>query len=120
VGFRIRDALLEDLPALGNLAGQLVRLHHGFDPGRWMLPEGVEAGYARYFASQSRQPPAPSSCWPRTKDSHEMVGYAYASLEERNGPSCAMTAVGYTTSSWPSALAAKAWPPPCYASASTA
>ena len=83
VGFRIRDALLEDLPALGSLAGQLVRLHHGFDPGRWMLPGGVEAGYARYFASQLGNH-GTIILLAEDEDSHEIVVYAYASLEERN------------------------------------
>ena len=83
MGFRIRDALLEDLPALGSLAGQLVRLHHGFDPGRWMLPEGIEAGYARYFAGQLGNH-GTIILLAEDEDSHEIVGYAYASLEERN------------------------------------
>jgi GNAT superfamily N-acetyltransferase len=83
VAVRIRDALLEDLPAVGLLAGRLVRLHHDFDPARWMLPDGIEAGYARYFASQlGRQ--GVIVLVAEDEDDHELLGYAYASLEERN------------------------------------
>jgi GNAT superfamily N-acetyltransferase len=83
VGFRIHDALSDDLPAVGRLAGQLVRQHHGFDSRRWMLPERVEAGYARYFASQLGNH-GTIILVAEDEDSREIVGYAYASLEERN------------------------------------
>jgi GNAT superfamily N-acetyltransferase len=83
VSFRIRDALHEDLPAVGQLAGQLVRLHHGFDPARWMLVDGVEAGYARYFASQLGNRNT-IILVAEDEDNAEIVGYAYAGLEERN------------------------------------
>lgn len=81
--FRIRNARHEDLNAVGQLAGQLVRMHHDFDPTRWMLPEGVEAGYARYFASQLGQT-GTIILVAEDEEHGEVVGYAYASLEERN------------------------------------
>jgi len=78
----IRDARAADLARVGQLAGQLVRMHHDWDPLRWMMPDGVEAGYARFFGSQldapdtiilvAEEPPA------------DLVGYAYAALEPRN------------------------------------
>jgi len=81
--YRTRDARHEDLQAVGQLAGQLVRMHHGFDPARWMLLDGVEAGYARYFASQLG---ARGTIILVAEDeaNGEIVGYAYAGLEERN------------------------------------
>jgi GNAT superfamily N-acetyltransferase len=83
MSFRIRDATPEDLPAVGQLAGRLVRMHHAYDPARWMLVDGVEAGYARFFASQlgTRETIILVA---EDETSTEIVGYAYAGLEDRN------------------------------------
>ncbi|MCU0693376.1 MAG: GNAT family N-acetyltransferase [Polyangiaceae bacterium] len=83
MGFRIRNARNDDLEAVGRLAGRLVRLHHDFDPGRWMMPDGVEAGYARYFATQLTNPRTVILV-AEDETTHEIVAYAYAALEERN------------------------------------
>ena len=40
--FVIRPAETRDLPLVGRLAGQLVRLHHATDPARFLLVDGVE------------------------------------------------------------------------------
>jgi GNAT superfamily N-acetyltransferase len=87
MSFRIRDARHEDLPAVGQLAGQLVRMHNAYDPARWMLVDGVEAGYARFFASQLDTRDTiilvaeDEQIGEQTGD---IVGYAYAGLEDRN------------------------------------
>ncbi len=83
MSFRIRDARHEDLPAVGQLAGQLVRMHHAYDPARWMLVDGVEAGYARFFASQlgTRETVILVA---EDEENGDIVGYAYAGLEDRN------------------------------------
>jgi GNAT superfamily N-acetyltransferase len=83
MSFRVRDATQEDLPAVGQLAGQLVRMHHAYDPARWMLVEGVETGYARFFASQlgTRETIILVA---EDEENGEIVGYAYAGLEDRN------------------------------------
>jgi GNAT superfamily N-acetyltransferase len=83
VSFRVRDARQEDLPAVGQLAGRLVRMHHAFDPARWMLIDSVEAGYARFFASQLGKRDT-IILVAEDEDNGEIVGYAYAGLEERN------------------------------------
>jgi GNAT superfamily N-acetyltransferase len=83
MSFRVRDARPEDLPAVGQLAGRLVRMHHDYDPARWMLVEGVEAGYARFFANQLGNPGI-IILVAEEEASGEIVGYSYASLEERN------------------------------------
>jgi ribosomal protein S18 acetylase RimI-like enzyme len=83
MSFHIRDARHEDLPAIGQLAGRLVRMHHDYDPARWMLVEGVEAGYARYFASQLGSP-STIILVAENEATGEIVGYTYAGLEERN------------------------------------
>jgi ribosomal protein S18 acetylase RimI-like enzyme len=81
MGFAIRDARAEDLQAVGRLAGRLVRLHHSYDPQRWMMLDGVEAGYARYFASQLGEA---GTIILVACDGDEIVAYAYAAVEERN------------------------------------
>jgi len=83
MSFHIRDARQKDLRAVGQLAGRLVRMHHDYDPVRWMLIEGVEAGYARYFASQLGEP-GTIILVAEDDESGEIVGYTYASLVERS------------------------------------
>jgi GNAT superfamily N-acetyltransferase len=85
MAFRIRNARHEDLPSVGQLAGQLVRMHYGFDPARWMLIDGVDTGYAGYFASQLGNP-GTIVLVAEDEKSGEIVGYAYAGLEERSWP----------------------------------
>jgi len=83
MSFRIRDATQDDLPAVGQLAGQLVRMHHAYDPARWLLVDGVETGYARFFASQLGSVDT-IILVAQDEESSEIVGYAYAGLEDRN------------------------------------
>lgn len=83
MGFRIRDARQEDLPAVGQLAGRLVRMHHDYDPARWMMVDGVEAGYERFFARQLGDPGA-MILVAEDEANGEIVAYTYASLEERS------------------------------------
>lgn len=83
MGFRIRDARQEDLQAVGQLAGRLVRMHHEMDRARWMLVDGVEAGYARYFASQLGTR-GTIVLVAEDDENRAIVGYCYASLEDRN------------------------------------
>ncbi len=83
MGFRIRDARQDDLEAVGRLAGQLVRMHHAYDGARWMLGDDVETGYARYFATQLERSDT-IVLVAEDEGNGEIVGYAYASLEERN------------------------------------
>lgn len=48
----IRPARAEELVRLGVLAGGLVRLHHATDPRRFLLVDGVEEGYPRWFSRE--------------------------------------------------------------------
>ena len=77
----VRRAVPEDIEALAGLAGQLVRQHHGVDPGRFFLPDRVEDGYAWWFRRElERQGAVILSA----VDDGSIVGYAYGTLEERN------------------------------------
>jgi hypothetical protein len=49
---RIRAAETHDVEELGRMAAELVRFHHALDAHRFLLVDGVERGYARFFGSQ--------------------------------------------------------------------
>ena len=75
----IRPAAAADLPAVGLLGALLVRLHHDFDPARFIpASPGVEKGYARFLASQLVEPSVVLLVADR---GGEAVGYSYASVE---------------------------------------
>jgi len=78
----IRNASELDLTKVGQLAGELVRMHHAWDPLRWMMPDGVEQGYARFFAGQLDDPD--TVILVAEDRAGEVVGYAYAALEPRS------------------------------------
>ena len=80
-GVRVRSIAREDLEEVGTMAGQLVRYHHSLDAHRFLLVDGVERGYARYFASQLEEP---STILLVAERAGKRVGYAYARLEPRN------------------------------------
>jgi len=77
----IRPAETRDLPRLGQLAGQLVRMHQEADPGRFLLVERVEEGYARWFSRELGRPQA--AVLVAARDG-EVVGYAYGTVEGRD------------------------------------
>ena len=81
--FVVRPMTRDDLPAVGKLAGALVRLHHATDPRRFLLVDNVEQGYARYFASQldDEHTVLLSAVLESTG---AVVGYAYGRLEARD------------------------------------
>ena len=89
----VRCAAAADLPHVSVLAGKLVRMHHRWDPRRFMLVDAVEQGYARFFRSEladadavllvaitSNEPNEPDE-----PDGHrDIVGYAYGRREPRD------------------------------------
>ncbi|MEO8905334.1 MAG: GNAT family N-acetyltransferase [Polyangiaceae bacterium] len=77
----VRAAEAQDLPAIAELAGQLVRQHYGFDAQRFMLIPNVEAGYAHFFAGELSNP---DTLILAAELAGAVVGYAYARLEERD------------------------------------
>jgi GNAT superfamily N-acetyltransferase len=77
----IRPARPEDLPAVSKLAAALVRMHHRLDPQRFMLVEPVEDGYQWFFSREVKRKAARILV---AEDDGRIVGYAYATLEERN------------------------------------
>ena len=83
MSFLVRDARAEDLQVVGQLAGRLVRMHHDYDSARWLLVDGVEAGYARFLASELGQAHT-IILVAEDEATGEIVGYSYASLEDRS------------------------------------
>ncbi len=77
----VRAAEERDLPAIAELAGKLVRQHHAFDARRFMLIPNVEAGYARFFASELHRE---ETLILTAEVDGNVLGYAYARLEPRD------------------------------------
>jgi GNAT superfamily N-acetyltransferase len=74
----IRQALASDEAALGRFGAALMRLHHAFDPRRFIRTEHPEAGYGRFLVSQLDDP----ECVVLVAETDgEVVGYAFAGLE---------------------------------------
>jgi len=77
----VRPAQARDLPAIAELAGQLVRQHYGFDAQRFMLIPNVESGYAHFFSGELSNP---DTLILAAELNGSVVGYAYARLEPRD------------------------------------
>ena len=77
----IRPATPEDLPRVAELAAQLVRQHHAFDPLRFFLPDRVQEGYAWWFGQEL---PRDEVVLLVAERDGAIVGYVYARMEERD------------------------------------
>ena len=78
----IRPATPDDAAALGELGALLVRIHHEFDPQRFMSPlGGIEQGYGRFLASQIDRE---DSIVLVAEGNGQITGYVYATLEDRS------------------------------------
>jgi len=74
----VRLAGRADLRAVSELAAKLVRMHHAFDPERFMLQEPLEVAYERFFAAELTEKHAVVLAAAR---GDAIVGYAYGRLE---------------------------------------
>jgi ribosomal protein S18 acetylase RimI-like enzyme len=82
---RVRDAAVEDLPALGRLAADLVAQHHAYDPARFLLPRDVEKGYRTWFGRELQNADAILLVAEREAEGGRSVaGYAYGRVEGRD------------------------------------
>jgi ribosomal protein S18 acetylase RimI-like enzyme len=77
----IRPAAPADLPAIGRLGALLVRMHHDFDPARFLAatPQ-TEHAYAAFVGTQLEEPNVVVLVADREGDG-EVLGFAYAGLE---------------------------------------
>ena len=80
---RLRPATRADLEAMGRLGALLMRMHHEFDPRRFVpaMP-GVEREYAAFLGGQLEDHDVVIVVAEREG---EVVGYTYAAIE---GPDC--------------------------------
>jgi ribosomal protein S18 acetylase RimI-like enzyme len=78
-GVVVRAASPPDLKAIGRLGALLVRVHHDFDPLRFMAATSrTEQGYASFLGSQLDEPSVVVLVADRGT---EVVGYTYAAVE---------------------------------------
>lgn len=78
----IRRAAAADLPALGRLGAELMRVHFAYDPRRFMDPGGDPAsGYAWFLGTQLEEEDAAIFVAERGGD---VLGYVYAGLEPQS------------------------------------
>ena len=76
----IRAATREDAPTLGRLGALLVGTHHDLDPARFLAATSrTEYGYASFLAAQLTNPRVVILV---AEGSGEVLGYAYAELED--------------------------------------
>jgi ribosomal protein S18 acetylase RimI-like enzyme len=75
----IRAASPADLPAIGRLGALLVRLHHDFDPQRFIAATPrTEHGYASFLGTQLEEPDIVILV---AEQNGAVVGYTYAGVE---------------------------------------
>ena len=75
----VRPAQRADIPAIGRLGAQLVRLHHDFDPQRFIAAtSGTEHGYASFLGTQLDDPDVIVLVAERDG---QVLGYTYAGVE---------------------------------------
>ncbi len=75
----IRPAAPQDLAALGRLGALLIRIHHEFDPQRFIAARpGTEQGYASFLGTQIDNPNVVILV---AEWNGEVVGYTYAGIE---------------------------------------
>jgi ribosomal protein S18 acetylase RimI-like enzyme len=78
--FSIRPATRSDLPALGRLGAEMMRLHYEFDRQRFMVPpDHPEEGYAWFLGTQLDADDAVIFVAHRDD---AILGYVYAAIEE--------------------------------------
>ncbi len=81
----VRPATRADLPAVARLAAKLVRLHHRFDPARFLCLEPLEPGYEHFLGHELEDDDAVIFvAAARGERGERVLGYAYGRLEPRD------------------------------------
>jgi ribosomal protein S18 acetylase RimI-like enzyme len=78
----VRSAVRDDLPALGRLGAELMRLHYDFDRRRFLEPlADAPEGYAWFLGTQLREADVRVTV---ADDTGRILGYAYVAIEPRS------------------------------------
>jgi ribosomal protein S18 acetylase RimI-like enzyme len=77
----VRPAVSADGEALGRMGAALARLHHDYDPPRFMLPDGIEAGYRDWLVRELANQKAVVLV---AEQAAQLAGYAYGRLEGKD------------------------------------
>ncbi len=80
-GVLIRPMKKADLPKVGPLAEQLVRLHHHWDARRFFVPDDPSGGYQWWFGSQLKKK---SVVLLVAEADGELAGYLYGAQQARD------------------------------------
>ncbi len=81
----VRAAQAADLEQVAKLAAKLVRLHHQWDPLRFMIQEPIEDGYRWWLGRELKNERAIVLVASVREGGEERIaGYAYGRLEERD------------------------------------
>jgi ribosomal protein S18 acetylase RimI-like enzyme len=76
-----RHATAADGEALGRMGAALARLHHAYDPPRFMLPDDLESGYRAWLLRELENRKAVVLV---AEQHGEVVGYGYGRLEGKD------------------------------------
>jgi ribosomal protein S18 acetylase RimI-like enzyme len=79
--FVVRPARESDLRALGRLGAALAQAHHGWDPERFFVVDGMAEGYAWWLGKELKSRAATILVAVRGR---RIVGYAYGRIEPRD------------------------------------
>jgi len=80
--FTVRPAEEKDSEALGRMGAALARLHHDFDPPRFMLSEDLEQGYSWWLGKEAKSKKAVVLV--AEAEDGRIIGYAYGRIESRD------------------------------------
>jgi ribosomal protein S18 acetylase RimI-like enzyme len=80
--FVVRPAAPDDLPALGRLGAELMKVHYDFDRRRFLEPlADAPEGYAWFLGTQLRESDVRVTV---ADDEGRILGYAYVAVEPRS------------------------------------
>lgn len=75
----IRPSEPQDLPAIGRMGADLIRMHHGFDARRFLTPpEDAEDGYAWFLGTQLARDDVAVLV---AEHGGDIIGYVYAGTQ---------------------------------------
>jgi ribosomal protein S18 acetylase RimI-like enzyme len=78
---KVRSMKARDLPRVGELAAEMVALHHGWDARRFFVPDSPAEGYRWWFSKELERKAAVLLV---AEVGDAVAGYLYGTCEERD------------------------------------